>query len=323
MVRFGLFSRARLCVVLLAALSVATANPEATTVFGGSYVLRAGETRATDLTAIGAAVTFEPGSRLDGHLTVIGGSATIGGRITQDVHAYGGALRLGAGSRVDGDVGTYWAAFDRHPGATVGGALDQGARRAVRFDFPAVPTVAVDAFARGATGDSFAETLARALALAAFAALLVVAAPTQIDRVRTAMVEQTGRAAITGLATLAIAIIALVMAALTLVGIPIAVFGALLIALAVGIGMVALSVHAGRAIEAWAGQRWAPWQSAAIGAFVVVLVLQGLGYMPAIGGVATFVVSAIAIGALVVTRGGTRADPGRAVAAVPSATPSV
>lgn len=322
MARLTLASRAHLFVVLLAAISVATANPEATTVFGGSYVLPAGATRTTDLTAIGADVTLEPGSRLDGHLTVIGGSATVGGTITQDVHAYGGALHLGAGASVDGDVGTRWAAFDRQPGAVVGGALDLGARRAVRFDLPAVPTVAVDAFTRGAAGDSFAETLARALGLAAFAALLVVAAPTHVDRVRTAMVEQTGRAATTGLATLAIAIVALVLTALTLVGIPIAVFGALLIALAVGIGMVALSVHAGRALEGWVGQRWAPWQSAAIGAFAVALALRALDYLPAIGGVATFVVSAVAIGALVVTRGGTRVASEHAVAAAPGATPS-
>ncbi len=84
-----------------------------------------------------------------------------------------------------------------------------------------------------------------------------------------------------------------------------------------------MSVQAGRAIEGRVGHRWAPWQSAAIGAFVTVLVLQALGSMPAIGGIATFVVSAVAIGALVVTRGGTRVDPEHAVAAAPRATPSV
>lgn len=323
MVRTRMTSLAHWLVVLVAATSVAAANPEAAvSVVGGNYVLTAGETLTADLTAIGARVTLEPGSRLDGHLTTIGGAATIAGTVSEDVHAYGGELVLAAGARVDGDVGTRWAAFDPHPGAVVGGELDLGARRAVTFDLPAVPIAAVDVFTRGAPADRVADTLARGLGLALFAALLVLAVPTQVDRVRRAMIEQTRRAVGTGLAGIGIAVLALVLTVLTIVGIPIAVVGALLVALVVVLGWVALGVHVGRVLEGWLGQRWAPWQSAAAGAFAVVLALQVLDALPVVGGIANLVLSAVAVGALMLTRGGTRAAPQPAIGPAQPATRS-
>lgn len=275
-------------------------------VVGGSYTLVSGATIEHDLVALGAAVALERESTVFGHVTALGGTVAIDGRVTGTVHVYGGRLQLGSGARIEGGVTGNWSTIERAPGSVVIGAVDLGTLRGVPAALPRAPVAVYDAYARYAVADTWPAALVPGLGLALVAAVLTLLMPLQLGRVGAAMVGQPLRSAGVGFVTALIVTLILGLAVVTIVGIPLALVGAVLLGLGVLLGWVALGGQVGRLMAEAFGQRWSPPLAAAVGSFSVAAGVTILGTLPALGGLAQFGLGLVALGALALTRFGTR-----------------
>jgi hypothetical protein len=296
-----------LLVVGVLAASLAWAQDlERLPVVGGSFTLASGATLDHDLIALGATVTLERGSTTFGHVTALGGSLSIDGRVTGTVHVYGGRLRLGNAARIEGGLTGNWSSVERAPGAVVVGDVELGTLRGVPASLPRAPVAAYDAYARFATADSWPGALLPGLVLALVAALVTLVMPMPLERVGAAMVGQPLRSAAVGLVAGLVVGVVLVLSVVTIVGIPIALVGAMLVGLSVLVGWIALGGYVGRLLGDAFGQRWSPPLAAGVGAFAVAVGVAVLGTVPALGGLAQFGLTLVALGALTLTRFGSR-----------------
>jgi hypothetical protein len=84
---------------------------------------------------------------------------------------------------------------------------------------------------------------------------------------------------------------------------------ALLAALLLGFGWVALGVEAGRRLAAGLEQDWQPVVQAGIGTFLVAIVAYAMGLTPFIGWIVPILVGFIGMGGVLLSRFGTRAYP--------------
>lgn len=132
----------RLAVVLLIAAVVsllavlpAMAQQEDTPgrfIMGGTYTLESGQRMIGDLGVAGGQVVIEPNAVLVGDVIVAGGTLDIAGRIEGDVAAFGGQVTLAETAYIDGDVISFGGTLERSPGAVITGEVGQGGQ----LDFP-------------------------------------------------------------------------------------------------------------------------------------------------------------------------------------------
>lgn len=316
--------RAAALLALALGLSWAAAQAGTTSpglVVGGSYAIAAGQTVRGDLTAIGASVVVESGATLDGSLTAVGGNTVVDGRVSGSVHAYGGALALGDGAHVLGDVASSYAVFEPAPGAVVAGTIQAGQERPVQFSFPANVRLPADVASRALVSRHPTDGILRAIGLGLVAAMLMAAIPLRMGRVRDAMLRRPARSGLDGLLTLLVVVVVLVLLAVTLVGIPLAILGGMLLYATVLFGWVAFGDAVGAYLASAFKQEWRPWLRAGVGACALSLALAVLEVVPVVGGLVGFVLALVALGAVRSTRFGARAlqrsEPGRPSAPSP------
>ncbi|HKI55792.1 MAG TPA: polymer-forming cytoskeletal protein [Trueperaceae bacterium] len=275
-------------------------------IVGGSYTVATGTTVRGDLNAVGASVIIAPGATLDGQLVAVGGSTVVDGMVTGDVRAYGGSLRLGDRAAIAGDLTTDYAAFERAPAAVVSGRLTEGSHGPVRFDLPSYVHGPVGAVVRGAVPRSPAALVGRALVVGLLAALMMTLIPRRVARVRDAVVQHPVRMGIDGMLTGIVATVLLAVLVVTLIGIPLAVLGGVLLYLSVLFGWVAFGDAVGEYLSGAFQQEWGPVLRMGIGAFALALAAAILEVVPVLGGLAMLALSSVALGAVRATRYGGR-----------------
>jgi cytoskeletal protein CcmA (bactofilin family) len=304
---------------LVAVLGVAAAQQQPArppgVVVGGSYAVVAGQTVRGDLVAIGASVVIEAGATLDGALTVVGGSTVVDGLVTGAVHAYGGALSLGSSARVLGDLSSNYAAYDPTAGSRVEGTVQAGNEPPVRFALPADVGAPAGLASRAVAARNPADAVVRSLALGLVAALLMAALPLRVGRVRDTMLHHPARAGLDGFVTFVVAVLILVLLAVTLIGIPLAIAGGALLYATVLFGLIAFGDAVGSALAARFEQTWSAPMRAGVGTFSVSVGLLVLQVIPVLGGLAGFLLALVALGAVRSTRFGGREPRSREPAA--------
>ncbi len=85
-----------------------------------------GEVQRGDLVLVGGEIDMQAGSRVEGDLAVVGGSARLAGEVTGSVSIIGGSLSLEQGALVRGDVVIAGTLRYRHPEAVVLGNVLEG-----------------------------------------------------------------------------------------------------------------------------------------------------------------------------------------------------
>lgn len=275
-------------------------------VVGGSYSVAPGTTVTGDLTAVGATVAVDAGATLEGNLVVVGGAATVDGSVAGDVRAYGGALTLGDRARVGGDVSADYAAFRQAAGAVVAGSVHQGRQGPVRLSLPEYVRAPAVAAGRAAVPRHPADMLLRAIAIGLLASLVMAAVPARVRRVRDAMLRSPWRMGFDGLLTAIVAVVVLALLAVTLIGIPLTILGAMLVYAAVLFGWIAVGDAVGEYLAGAFERHWSEALRVGIGAFTLALVLAVLAYVPVLGGLLALLLSLVALGAVRATRAGGR-----------------
>ncbi len=300
--------------VLMAAWApsaVRAAPSEEKVIVGESFVLPAGKVLAEDLVVLGGSVTVEQGAVVDGAIAVFGGSVVIAGEVTQDVTVVGGSVELRHGAVVDGDVVVTGGKVQRAPTAQVRGRVIQKPSRPWRWSrwgvglFGWTPWMA--AVPHGGLGWALGGLLhllvagLRAGVLAALAALAVVLAPQPTRRVAQGMLTHPWESLAMGLLGLLITPVVVVVLVITLVGIPLALVGLVVLALAALYGWLALGVALGQRLAQAVDLHLPEALEAALGALVLYLVVAGAHLIPCVGWVIGWVSGLLGLGGVVWT----------------------
>ncbi|MFB6150227.1 MAG: polymer-forming cytoskeletal protein [Haloarculaceae archaeon] len=308
-------STVTLAIVLVVVLAVVPGVAAAASRTGGTVVVGADETVGEDLQAFGGTVVVR--GTVEGDVEATGGTVQILGRVGGDVDAAGGTLAVGEEARINGtltagggtvtvagtvggdarlggnvlltDTATidgslrYDGEFTRESGATVGGTVTRD------------PDLDVG-FGDGFSVPSGVFTVYGVVVALLLGALLLLAFPAFSGGVAESVAVEPLRTAAVGLLAVVVIPVALLVLAITIVGIPLSLAGFVAFALLVWVG----TVYGRYAVGAWLlsladyENRWA---SLALGVALVAFVR--LLPVPFLGGFVRLVVFLLGFGALV------------------------
>ena len=275
---------------------------------------------ARDRVSFGGNVTVRSGEVVESVVTM-GGDATIEGEVLRDVVTMGGDVRVRRGAVVHGEIVAMGGEVKVDEGAQASARVELGATShgltvrgrdahddedaEARVDDASATAANAAASAAGELAEWLRETLASAsrhALLFLFGLLLLGLAPARLDEVTRTVAALPTRAGATGALSAVAALVLGVVLTITLVGIPGAILLALVTAVGVYAGLVAVAAVLGRLlpVPALAAR---PVLQLAAGVLALFLVSR----VPIVGGLAPLVAALVGLGAVVITRGGTRA----------------
>jgi hypothetical protein len=288
------------------------------TLFGCSGSVRSGGTVTNDAVVVGGSLHIEQGAHVNHNVAVIGGSVAVDGEIGGDVSVAGGSVTLSDTAVVNGNVRIAGGSIQRAGGATVRGTVSQENNPR----FPVLPRPAISPFPVLRPffgGFDFLRSLFSAIALAALGAVLVVLFPAPVRRVSDTAQHSFVPSVGVGCLTLVIAPFILVALAITIIGIPLVVLLAIAGAAAWYFGWITIGCLAGeRILLALNARNVTPVLAAVVGVLLIALI----GNAPVVGGIVSALVGLLGLGAVILTRFGTRPYPHLATAmALPGPAP--
>jgi hypothetical protein len=266
-------------------------------VTGGNFVLNSGETHNGGLLVLGGNSLLQSGSRNIGDVTVLGGNTDALGEIDGNISIIGGNVTLGPTAVVRGNISLSGGNLNRAPTAQVTGNVNMNAWEVPAFGsyFEVTPL------------SQLSWLLFRALLIAGLAMLAVALMPEPVARLTHAIADQPLMTGLVGfVAMLAIPALAILLA-LTILLIPVSLLLGLALAIMAAFGWIALGVETGRRLTEWLKWPMQPVWQAALGTLAFTMVVGLIEFMPIVGGLTVFVATVIAVGAVVITRFGTRA----------------
>ncbi len=291
---------------------IPTVRGEDRNVVGGSLVIHKDEIVHT-VTVAGGSLRVE--GTVTGDLVVAGGSAKImsGARVVGNVTVFGGSLRVENNGRIDGDVGIAGGAIHRDDGAVIGGTIvdENHAGRGKSKKKNGTAQVEVtssgedESSRRGRISEAiheFGESMTKMSLLFVLGCVLLALVAPRMERLRVEIASRPMRTFALGLIGTLVgslgALLMITVLCITIIGIPVALIGVLFAVLAVYGAIASTLTTFGAAVAGHRTQN--PYVHLAIGcaAFLV------LSSIPWIGGLVTFAVVMLAIGALITTRVG-------------------
>jgi hypothetical protein len=292
-------------------------------VFGGQFTLRSGEEMDGNLVVFGGSVELESGSTVDGDVVVFGGIVDADGTITGNVVGIGGPVNLGESAVVEGDVVSVGAPIKRSPGAIVEGEVVDTIQGPFTFSFPGE----MQAFPGGVQLPVMDMHFNPLVSLVQFilwlfvgtvvATLVVLFVPEHIERVAFTAVSSPLPSLGIGLLTavlvpplLIFMILLMIILIVTICLLPFALLAVIFVAVvAWAFGLIALGYEVGKRLAKGLNRDWAPPLSAGIGTFLLLLVVNGLGMIPCIGWIFPLLAGMLGLGAVILSRFGTRVYP--------------
>ncbi len=284
-------------------------SPDSVVLFGcGARI--AGDTRVNrNVVSFGGDVVVEKGAIVGGDIVVFGGNLDLAGEVDHRVTLFGGTVTLESGSVVQNNVQVFGGRAVKKDGAVVRGSLFRAGGPALGpagpFFFPA----GLESGGLGFVASSifgFFRSLVTALALAALGALTVVFLPTHTRRVGL-VVENTPLPSVgVGCLTLVCILVLVPLLTLIIIGIPAALVLVFAFVVAGLFGWIAIGRLVGeRLLVAFNVREILPVVAVVVG----VLLIAILGSVPILGGLLNLVIGLLGLGAVVLTRFGTRTYP--------------
>lgn len=282
-------------------------------VLGGTFRLRSNETIAGDLIVLGGAAYLEQDSRVKGNVIVAGGTLEVSGTIDENITAFGGTIKLMDDAVVKGDVILSSTTFSQEPGAEVRGDIENKVIDFDSFEFDNLPQVVVSEPDYTAPFRMWIDFLTgaiwwvlRILAVAGMGALLVMVAQKPTERVAQSISNQPVITFAFGLLTLLVSFFLTLILTVTIILIPVAVIGILVLALAALFGWIAVGYEIGRQLRKALKQTWAPVITAGLGTFILSFIASIFSLVPCIGVIVPILVTITGLGGVLVSRFGTQ-----------------
>ncbi len=272
---------------------------------GNNLVIGSTET-VNAILAFGCNVTIQENATVHNDISAFGGNVLNQGNVGGTIVAFGGNIRLAESSTVTGDVRAIGGTVDRQPGSTVHGRIGTNFGGSRPDGNPVTITANGGAFGRPFIGFDILGGLVTAIAFAALGALVVVFAPEPTRRIGNAVQAKPLNTAGVGCLTLILLPILGLLLIVTIAGIPVALVLGILSVFAWIFGWIGVGYLAGEKIlAAFRTRDILPVLAVIVGILVLMIVAQ----IPIIGWLLWFVVGLVGIGAVVLTRFGTRAYP--------------
>lgn len=268
--------------------------------FGGSLTITADEVVRGDVVVFGGSV--DTAGRVEGDIVVFGGSVRVNQFVGGNVLIMGGSIYLGPEATVRGDVTAMGGTIQKSPGAVINGSewVRDGRWWGFR-EFRFMPW-------SYRFGDPLGWRLFVMAGYFVFALAVYSFVPQAVRNVSTAMERSAARSFVLGLFAMIVLVPLSVISAITIIGIPVTIGLIIGFSAAKAFGYVAavllIGDRLGRAIKGENGSFTEPINH--IGGLIIGVVALGLiGYIPVIGWLASFLVAAFSIGAVLETRFGT------------------
>ncbi len=289
--------------------------------FGESVLLKSGETFQGDLVVFGGSVTIEQDATVNGSVILIGGSLVSDGDVRGDMIVVGGAVSLASNAHIFGNLFSVGAPISRAEGARIDGSVLNNPRKpsAAAPEVVATPALpqpgSIVAGAMNFVGRVF-SLFFESIGFGLLAALLVLFLPQQTRRVGESVPAQPAWAGAMGLGSILLFITAIVALGLFSVlvvtmflTIPLIIGITVIFAAAVVFGWVGLGNEIGLRLGAALKTELPLPLSAGLGTFLLYLGSGVFGLIPCIGWVVPTLLSLVSLGAVFLTRFGTRPLP--------------
>lgn len=277
-------------------------------VLGGTYTLAEGETLQGDLVIAGGSVTLETGSQVQGDILMMGGSLRADGLVSGEILALGGQVSLGENAIVEGSVNMLGGRLDRAAGSQVLG--EQG----FTLPSPVLPGLPEN-FSLPQLNAGISPLwkvfwiLMRSFLWAAAALLVTLFLPRATRKVGQAISQQPVVAGGLGCLITMVAPVILFLIGITIIGIPISLLAALVLVVAWFYGLIAVGLEVGTRLCGAFKQEWAMPVSAAVGVFLLTIVINSFdALIPCVGWIFPVLVGVVGLGAVLLTRFGTRSE---------------
>lgn len=306
-------------------------------VLGDNYLLEEDETLNGSLIVLGGNAQLEEGSTVERDVVVMGGNLHAAGLIEGDVNIVGGQVTLDDTAVVEGDVNALAGNLVRADGAQVEGDVNTNMRFPFFFRAPAtipIPEIGDLPTAPFAPVPSALNMginiigkvlwwIGRSFIWALLALVTMLFLSRSTERVAYGLSAAPVQSGLMGLLSVLFAPIVLTLLVITICGIPFALIGALALIIAWAFGIVAIGLETGQRLSRMIQQDWAPTVNAAVGTFVLTLLINGISALvPCVGWLVPFTVGLIGLGAVVLTRFGGQVFPPPASTAYPPSSSS-
>jgi cytoskeletal protein CcmA (bactofilin family) len=295
-------------------------------IIGGTYSLASGETLDGSLLILGGSANLDQGSIVEKDVTVIGGTINVSGQVKGNVSAVGGMVSLGSSAVIGGDVNTLAGQMTRDDGARIAGQVNTGTTGPFSLVVPGTvqipgfqnfPSITLPRnFNAPVVNVGFNPVmdglwwLMRSFFWAALAVLVALFLSQRTGRVAESVIKSPLVAGGMGCLTILIVPLILLVLVITICGIPFALLGTFALWLAWGFGIIVIGYEMGKRLAQLLNADWAIPVSAGIGTFALTLGLNGIGALvPCVGWMAPATVGLVGLGAVLLTRFGSRVYP--------------
>ncbi|MEW6228466.1 MAG: polymer-forming cytoskeletal protein [Bacillota bacterium] len=273
---------------------------------GGSFVVGGAIHVAADETVEGGVVSLGGKVTVDGHVSggavSIGGPVEVNGTVDGDVVSVGSQVSLGENARVTGDVTSVGGTVYRAEGAVVHGDVTSVGFPSFRFNMRDLRWHRMPwAFWHMPWGFWGAMWIVRLVGVLVLSLIIVAIWPNHTASVAAAVETRLGRVAAIGLVAWLLFVPAMILLAITLIGIPLIPIWVLLYVAAGALGHAAIAVLVGDRVARLANAQMTMLAKVIVGALVLAL----LGWIPGVGIIVAIAVAVIGLGAVLETRFGT------------------
>ena len=284
-------------------------------IFGSNYTLKSGENLSQDLVVFGGSVSIEKDATVNGAVVLFGGSLTLDGEVSKDVVVMGGAVKLGPETHIHGNLVTFGSPVSRDATAKVDGDVVNNLTSPTSPTTPAIPGTTfprIDANPMSPILNAFG-VLGQSVILALLAILITMFLPTHLRRVSETVSSQPFLAFGIGVLTLILFIVAIVALGLfslfiitVILTIPLIFILLVVFSAACILGWLALGMEVGVRTAQMFRSEWPLPLSAGLGVFILNLVAQSIGFIPCIGWLLPSILGLAGLGAVTMTRFGSR-----------------
>lgn len=313
------FSRILILLLLITAVLIPTTAfasgiKDDKVVFGGNYTLDSGETLNGDLVVFGGNVILESSSTVNGDTVIMGGNVTTDGTINGNLVALGGLVELQSQAQVNGDLTVLGSSYDQADGAEISGNIVTEENIPFEFNLPSQiglfnGKVPVPEF-RHLPFVSTSWFFFRVLIWTGLAVLITLFIQDQAVIINKTAFSQPFMSILVGLGVILIAPLVLFALVITILLSPVSLIGIFGLIAAWVVGLVALSNEIGKKLAEALNQSWTAPMMAGFGMFILALFFNGFNQVvPCFGWMPKFVLGLWVMGAVLLTRFGTKEYP--------------
>jgi hypothetical protein len=262
-------------------------------IFSGDHEL-GGEIAVTgDLIILDGKVRVEPGSVVTGSVYMLAGELILMGEVDGDLTILDGSLTIGSDSTIDGDLNLGSSDVTRQPGNQVLGDTREG------FALPTEWVRQAPTFREQVRSSLLQTGLMLILAL-----LLRRVLPRPLRRIELTIKQHPLVSVTVGALSAVIGLVLFIQLAFTVFLIPVSIVGLALMLLQVTIGWIALGGILSEVIQSHLGDRAPQRFVYLVSVSLISLAVDALGYIPLIGAPLVLITASVGIGASLLSRFG-------------------